>query len=96
MTLVRQILLPLLLLAVLPQGWARDLDQDEALALRRSGSIRPVEQLLNQAMQRTINADMTAAGAIAELDRLIANAQRVQATAGADLLYSLSAEALAG
>lgn len=31
---------------------ARDLDQDEALALRQQGVILPLEQLLQQAMER--------------------------------------------
>lgn len=39
------------LLTVTPAS-SRDLDQDEALRLRREGLILPLEQLLEQAMQR--------------------------------------------
>ncbi|WP_019339744.1 PepSY domain-containing protein [Stutzerimonas stutzeri] len=40
-----------LLLAATPVA-SRDLDQDEALRLRRDGLILPLESLLNQAMER--------------------------------------------
>lgn len=40
-----------LLLAATPVA-SRDLDQDEALRLRREGLIQPLEKLLNQAMDR--------------------------------------------
>jgi len=40
-----------LLLAATPAA-SRDLDQDEALKLRREGLILPLERLLQQAMQR--------------------------------------------
>ncbi|MDG9882165.1 PepSY domain-containing protein [Pseudomonas putida CSV86] len=44
---------PLLaLLAVCSLALARDLDQDEALALRRDGVILPLEQLLQAALGR--------------------------------------------
>ncbi len=50
----RPILLPLplaLLLAAMPAA-SRDLDQDEALRLRRDGLIMPLEALLQRAMER--------------------------------------------
>jgi len=42
----------LLLLACCSVALARDLDQDEALRLRQQGVILPLEQLLQQAMDR--------------------------------------------
>jgi len=42
----------LLLLAFCSVAAARDLDQDEALRLRQQGVILPLEQLLQQAMDR--------------------------------------------
>ena len=42
----------LLLLAFCSAVMARDLDQDEALRLRQQGVILPLEQLLQQAMDR--------------------------------------------
>ncbi|MBF6029410.1 PepSY domain-containing protein [Pseudomonas sp. P115] len=42
----------LVLLAFCSSLAARDLDQDEALALRQQGVILPLEQLLQQAMAR--------------------------------------------
>jgi len=42
----------LLLLAFCSVAMARDLDQDEALRLRQQGVILPLEQLLQQAMDR--------------------------------------------
>lgn len=45
-------LLTCLLLALTFSSSARDLDQDEALRLRREGLIMPLEQLLQTALQR--------------------------------------------
>ncbi|WP_339524060.1 PepSY domain-containing protein [Pseudomonas sp. EA_35y_Pfl2_R111] len=45
-------LLACLLLTLTFSSSARDLDQDEALRLRREGLIMPLEQLLHKAMQR--------------------------------------------
>ena len=42
----------LALLAVCSLAVARDLDQDEALRLRQQGGILPLEQLLQQALDR--------------------------------------------
>ena len=44
-------ILPCLLLCSLAVS-ARDLDQDEALRLRQSGTIRPVAELMQAALQR--------------------------------------------
>lgn len=44
--------LALVLLAFCSIAMARDLDQDEALRLRQQGVILPLEQLLQQAMDR--------------------------------------------
>jgi uncharacterized membrane protein YkoI len=44
--------LALALLAFCSVALARDLDQDEALRLRQQGVILPLEQLLQQAMDR--------------------------------------------
>lgn len=44
--------LALVLLAACSLAMARDLDQDEALALRRDGVILPLEQLLQAALGR--------------------------------------------
>ena len=46
------LLIPLALLLAATPVASRDLDQDEALRLRREGLIQPLEQLLNQAMER--------------------------------------------
>lgn len=40
------------LLTVCSMAVARDLDQDEALSLRKQGIIQPLEQLLNSALGR--------------------------------------------
>jgi len=45
-------LLACLLLTLTFSSSARDLDQDEALRLRREGLIMPLEQLLQMALQR--------------------------------------------
>lgn len=59
------------------------------VVLKNLEGLAPVTNVeLSQAMQRTINADMTPASAIAEIDRLIQNAQRAQATAGAGLDFT--------
>jgi uncharacterized membrane protein YkoI len=44
--------IPLALLLAATPAASRDLDQDEALRLRREGLIQPLEQLLQRAMQR--------------------------------------------
>lgn len=44
--------LPLVLLLAATPVASRDLDQDEALRLRREGLIQPLESLLQQAMAR--------------------------------------------
>lgn len=44
--------LPLTLLLAATPAASRDLDQDEALRLRREGLIQPLETLLQRAMQR--------------------------------------------
>jgi len=41
-----------LALCLIASAQARDLDQDEALRLRQEGVIQPLQQLLQQAMQR--------------------------------------------
>ncbi len=46
------IIIPLTLLLAATPVASRDLDQDEALRLRREGLIQPLESLLNQAMER--------------------------------------------
>lgn len=51
-------LLALLLLALSFTGSARDLDQDEALHLRRQGQILPLEQVLQVALQRYPGAEL--------------------------------------
>ncbi|MFL9811754.1 PepSY domain-containing protein [Stutzerimonas sp. VN223-3] len=43
---------PLALLLAATPAASRDLDQDEALRLRREGLIQPLESLLQRAMQR--------------------------------------------
>jgi len=50
---MRSVLLATLCLSILvAAAQARDLDQDEALRLRRDGVILPLEQLLQQALDR--------------------------------------------
>src|SRR3546814_653270 len=44
--------IPLALLLAATPAASRDLDQDEALRLRREGLIQPLESLLQRAMQR--------------------------------------------
>lgn len=46
------LIIPLTLLFAATPVASRDLDQDEALRLRREGLIQPLESLLNQAMER--------------------------------------------
>lgn len=46
------LIIPLTLLLAATPVASRDLDQDEALRLRREGLIQPLESLLNQAMER--------------------------------------------
>ncbi len=50
--LLPRALLVCLLLTLPLSSSARDMDQDEALRLRRDGLIMPLEQLLQMAMQR--------------------------------------------
>ena len=50
-TLVRTVLIALLW-GVAASGGARDIDQDEALALRREGQVLPFEQLLTAVTAR--------------------------------------------
>ena len=45
-------ILALAVLALVGEATARDLDQDEALRLRREGSILPLEQLIQTALGR--------------------------------------------
>ncbi|MGE8098210.1 PepSY domain-containing protein [Pseudomonas fluorescens] len=52
----------LMLLAFCSAVVARDLDQDEALRLRQKGVILPLEQLLQQAMDRHPGAKLLEAG----------------------------------
>jgi uncharacterized membrane protein YkoI len=52
----------LTLLAFCSVVQARDLDQDEALRLRQQGVILPLEQLLQQAMDRYPGAKLLEAG----------------------------------
>ncbi|MBA1275849.1 PepSY domain-containing protein [Stutzerimonas azotifigens] len=56
---MRKFLLALLCLSLtsVPVG-ARDLDQDEALRLRREGRIQPLEQLFQRAMERYPGAQL--------------------------------------
>jgi uncharacterized membrane protein YkoI len=51
-------LLAVALLALAFTSSARDLDQDEALRLRREGLILPLEQLLQVALQRYPGAEL--------------------------------------
>jgi uncharacterized membrane protein YkoI len=51
-------LLAVALLALAFTSSARDLDQDEALRLRREGRILPLEQLLQVALQRYPGAEL--------------------------------------
>lgn len=44
------------LVTLCSQAFARDLDQDEALRLRQKGAILPLEQLMQQALDRYPNA----------------------------------------
>ncbi|WP_217475366.1 PepSY domain-containing protein [Stutzerimonas stutzeri] len=63
--------LPLaLLLAAMPAA-SRDLDQDEALRLRRDGLIRPLETLLHEALERHPGARLLEAELEEEDDRYI-------------------------
>lgn len=50
--------LPLALLLAATPAASRDLDQDEALRLRRDGLIQPLENLLQQALQRHPGASL--------------------------------------
>lgn len=48
----RATLLALVFLSLCRTAFARDLGQDEALYLRQTGAIRPLEQLMQEAMGR--------------------------------------------
>lgn len=63
--------LGLAVLLAVPAASSRDLNQDEALRLRREGLILPLEQLLEQAMQRHPGARLLEAELEAEQGRYI-------------------------
>lgn len=65
------LLLGLLILTLAQGANARDLDQDEALRLRRSGVILPLEQLMQPAMQRYPRATLLEAELEEEDDVLV-------------------------
>ncbi|MFI8482727.1 PepSY domain-containing protein [Pseudomonas sp. NPDC078700] len=69
-TLVKTVLL-VGLLGLTLSAHARDLDQDEALRLRREGVIQPLEQLMRHAMQRYPNATLLEAELEEEDDVLV-------------------------
>lgn len=62
---------PLALLLVATPAASRDLDQDEALRLRREGLILPLESLVQQAMARYPGARLLEAELEEEDDRYI-------------------------
>ncbi|WP_374761345.1 PepSY domain-containing protein [Pseudomonas sp. sp1636] len=61
----------MLLLALNGTAGARDLDQDEALRLRREGLILPLEQLMRTALQRYPGATLLEAELEEEDDILV-------------------------
>ncbi|ARU88384.1 PepSY domain-containing protein [Pseudomonas sp. M30-35] len=61
----------LLALTLSQTAYSRDLDQDEALRLRREGVIQPLEQLMRPAMQRYPNATLLEAELEKEDDVLV-------------------------
>ncbi|WP_339512067.1 PepSY domain-containing protein [Pseudomonas sp. RL_15y_Pfl2_60] len=70
--LAKMFLLTGLLALTLSQGaYARDLDQDEALRLRREGVIQPLEQLMRPAMERYPQATLLEAELEEEDDVLV-------------------------
>ncbi len=60
-----------LALLLLAPAQARDLDQDEALRLRQEGVIQPLQQLLQQAMQRYPGARLLEAELEEDDDRYV-------------------------
>jgi len=66
-----RVLCGLLLLVLDGSASARDLDQDEALRLRREGLILPLEQLLGVALQRYPGATLLEAELEEEDDILV-------------------------
>jgi uncharacterized membrane protein YkoI len=60
-----------LILIVSAPAQARDLDQDEALRLRQEGVIQPLQQLLQQAMQRYPGARLLEAELEEDDDRYV-------------------------
>lgn len=64
-------LIGLLALTLAQTAHARDLDQDEALRLRREGVIQPLETLMQPAMQRYPNATLLEAELEEEDDVLV-------------------------
>lgn len=56
---------------LLAPAQARDLDQDEALRLRQEGVIQPLQQLLQQAMQRYPGARLLEAELEEDDDRYV-------------------------
>ncbi len=53
------------------QAWANDLNQDEALRLRRLGVIMPLEQLLQQALNHYPGAKLLEAGLVSRHDAYV-------------------------
>ena len=64
-------MLGLVLVALALHVSARDLDQDEALRLRREGSIRPLEELMAPALGRYPGAELLEAELEEEDDVLV-------------------------
>ena len=64
-------LLAALALALIATAQARDIDQDEALRLRQEGVIQPLQQLLQQAMQRYPGARLLEAELEEDDDRYV-------------------------
>lgn len=64
-------LLAALALALIATAQARDIDQNEALRLRQEGVIQPLQQLLQQAMQRYPGARLLEAELEEDDDRYV-------------------------
>lgn len=60
-----------LALCLIASAQARDLDQDEALRLRQEGVIQPLQQLLQQALQRYPGARLLEAELEEESDHYV-------------------------
>ena len=82
-----------LALLLIASAQARDLDQDEALRLRQEGVIQPLQQLLQQALQRYPGARLLEAELEEESDQYV---YEVELLTAAGQVRELELDAVSG